>query len=76
MNDEILLKDYLDKIGVKESDDRIFILFKSLFSTTRMEVSRRYLESEPFKYLLDKTIYCVGTDYDIYGYKTLKIILK
>ena len=73
--EKIILRDYLDDIGVHSGDDRTFILYESLFSQTRMEVSRRYIESEPFKHLLDKTIFGVDRDYTMYGQETIKIIL-
>lgn len=70
------LKEYLDSIGVHSGDDRGFVLVDGLFSSTRMEVSRRYLESEPWKYLLDKTIYSIDNTTNMYGYSTLLVILE
>ena len=70
------LKDYLDSIGVKSGDDRGFVLIDGLFSSTRMEVSRRYIESDPWKYLLNKKIFSVSNTTNMYGYETILIVLE
>lgn len=70
------LRQFLDKNGVKPGDDRGFILYESLFSQTQMEVSRRYIESEPWKYLLDKNIFGTQTGYNMFGQQCLVVILE
>lgn len=70
------LREYLDSIGVRSGDDRTFILFESLFSQTQMEVSRRYIESEPWKYLLDKNIFGTQAGTTMFGQECLVIILE
>ena len=70
------LREFLDSIGVRSGDDRTFILFESLFSQTQMEVSRRYIESEPWEYLLDKNIFGTQAGYNMFGQECLVIILE
>lgn len=47
------LKEYLEEIEVKAGDERGFII---IVGNVEMNVSRRYLESEPMKHYLDKKI--------------------
>lgn len=70
------LAEYLDSIGVHSGDNRGFILCESLFSRTQMEVSRRYLESEPWKHLLDYKVFSVDNATNIYGQQTICIVLE
>ena len=70
------LRDFLDEIGVHSGDDRGFVLIESLFSSTRMEVSRRYIESEPWKHLLDKNVFGTQGTTNMYGQECLMIILE
>ena len=74
--DKKTLKDYLDSIGVHSGDDREFVLIDGLFSSTRMEVSRRYIETDPWKYLLNKKIFSVSNTTNMYGYETILIVLE
>lgn len=69
------LREYLDAIGVYAGDDRGFVLVRGLFGCTRMEVSRRYIESEPYEYLLDHTVLNVSNTTNIYGQETILIIV-
>ncbi len=57
------LRDLLDSIGIHSGDDSVFVLvdsLESLWSSTKMEVSRRYIESEQWKHLLDKNVCIVA----------------
>lgn len=75
-NKEQTLREYLDSIGCYSGDDRGFVLYKSFWSNTRYEVSRRYLESAPYEHLLDKYIFSVDNTTNIYGQSTICITLK
>ncbi len=70
------LRDFLDEIGVHSGDDRGFVLLESLWSSNRMEVSRRYIESEPWKYLLDKNVFGTEGTINMWGQECLMIILE
>ncbi len=68
------LGEYLDRIHIWPGDDSGFIV-QELFKNTEMQVSRRYLECEAWKYLLDKEIvYCEYTT-NIWGQKVMKFWL-
>lgn len=69
------LKEYLDIIGVHSGDDRGFVLIEGLFSSTRMEVSRRYIEAESYEYLLDRKMLSVSNTTNVYGQETILIIV-
>ena len=71
---EETLRQYLDRIHIDSGNDSGFVL---QHGSTEMLVSRRYLESKPWKHLLDKKI----TDYqypyyNIYGQKTIKLFIE
>ena len=68
------LREYLDRINVENGSDAGFIV-QELYKNTEMHVSRRYLECEAWKYLLDKKIVDYMTTVDIYGNETIKFIL-
>ena len=68
------LREYLDRINVKEGSDAGFIV-QELYKYTEMHVSRRYLECEAWKHLLDKKIVDYMFTVDIYGNETIKFIL-
>lgn len=70
------LSEFLDEIGVKQGDERGFVLYEDPNSACRMEVSRRYIESEPWRYLLDKEIAYTMPTTNIYGIYTIAIVLK
>ena len=68
------LRQYLDRIGIKSGDDSGFVL---QHGGTEMQVSRRYLESEPWRYLLDKPIIDYIYPYvNMYGQKTIKLFVE
>lgn len=70
------LRSYLDRINVGPGDDDGFVIY-ILGENNEMHVSRRYLESEPWKHVLDKKIINYVYPYiDIYGEKTIKFILE
>lgn len=67
------LKQYLDRIGIGKGDDSGFVL---QHGSTTMEVSRRYLEAEAWKDLLDKEIIDYEYPYiNMYGQKTIKLYI-
>ena len=69
------LKQYLDRINIGPGDDSGFVV-KTLFGNTTMEVSRRYLESEPMKKYLDMEIFDYIYPYiNLYGQSTILFIL-
>lgn len=69
------LKQYLDRINIGPGDDSGFVV-KTLFGNTTMEVSRRYLESEPMKKYLDMEIFDYIYPYiNLYGQRTILFIL-
>ena len=71
------LREYLDRINIGPGDDSGFILKEGLFGGTEMQVSRRYLESEPWCYLLDREIIDFYQDvYNIYGQKTVLFVVS
>ena len=54
MEDQVkTLKEYLDDIGIGKGNDSSFVI---IIGNTEMRVSRRYLESEPMKYFLNKKV--------------------
>lgn len=69
------LREYLDRIHIFSGDDNAFVV-QVLFEGTEMNVSRRYLESEPWKHMLDMIIIDYEFPYvDIYGRETIKFIV-
>ena len=70
------LRQYLDRINIKEGDDSGFVV-KVFPSGTTYEVSRRYLESEPMKDILDKTIIDYAYPYyNMYGLSTILFVVE
>lgn len=67
------LRELLDEHGVGFGDDRGFILKEGYWSGTIMSVSRRYIESAPWRYLLDRKVIAVGTE-GLYGEMTLIVV--
>lgn len=55
------LKEYLDDIGIGKGNDSSFTI---IIGNTEMRVSRRYLESEPMKYFLNKKVIKAWGRYD------------
>lgn len=71
-----ILKDYLNRINIGPGNDSGFVV-QELGKGTEMQVSRRYLECEAWKYILD----CEIVDYvypfvNIYGQQTIKFIVQ
>jgi hypothetical protein len=50
------LREYLARNGFDRGSNTGFTLFVGPFAQTQMDVCRRYLESAPFKYLLDYVV--------------------
>lgn len=70
------LRQYLDRIHIDSGDDSGFVV-KVFPGGTTYEVSRRYLESEPMKYILDKTIiHFEYPYYNLYGQKTILFVVE
>ena len=68
------LRHYLDRIDIGPEDDSPLVI---IHKNTELQVSRRYLESEPMKHYLDMII--VDYDYpftDIRGTETIKFWLE
>lgn len=70
------LREYLDRIHIGSGDDSGFVV-QEIFKSTEMQVSRRYLECETWRYILD----CEIVDFiypfiNMYGQKTIKFIVK
>ena len=68
------LRHYLDRINVEPGDNSPLVI---VHKNTNMNVSRRYLESEPMKHYLDMII--VDYEYsftDIRGTETIKFWLE
>ena len=62
MEDQVkTLKEHLDDIGIGKGNDSSFVI---IIGNTEMRVSRRYLESEPMKYFLDKKVIKVWGRYN------------
>ena len=71
---KIKLKDFLDMNNIKSGDNRGFVL---MCEFGEMDVSRRYLECDSWKYLLECYIESIVSPYyNIYGQQTIKIILE
>ena len=68
------LRQYLDRIGIKSGNDSGFVVQNG---STEMQVSRRYLESEPWRDILEKEIVDYEYPYvNMYGQKTIKLFVK
>ena len=66
------LRQYLDRIESGPGNDSGFVV-EVLGENTEMNVSRRYLESEPWRYILDLEIFDYKYPYyNIYGSQTIK----
>lgn len=74
-NSSETLREFLDRINIGPGDDRGFVVHE-LFTNTEMQVSRRYLECEAWKYLLDKKIVDYYEVTNIWGVRTAKFILE
>ena len=62
MKDQVkTLKEYLDDIGIGKGDNSSFVI---IVGNTEMRVSRRYLESEPMRDVLNKKVIKAWGRYD------------
>lgn len=78
MEKEETLKEYLDRIHCEPGSDEGFVLevISNLPGINEMCVSRRYLECEPNKKLLNYIIVDYAYPYmDIYGHETIKLFI-
>lgn len=66
------LREYLNRNGFERGSNTGFTLFVGLFANSQMDVCRRYLESAPFKYLLD---YIVDSTWGSYITNSLCILV-
>lgn len=71
-NSSETLREYLDRIHIFEGNDAGFVVVDG---NTEMHVSRRYLECEAWKHLLDKKIVDYCETRNIWGVRTAKFIL-
>lgn len=76
MEEKKTLRETLDEMHVGPGDARGFMVQEGLFSKTVMNVSRRYLECEAWKYLLDRKVLGYFDDVSPLGEESVKFILE